>query len=500
MYNFIYKKSVLRGLLALLTLALLTSCGSKSGSSAGSTDDEYYHNDQAVKLFSWALENLNKTTHTIIDEYDTWPESEVRLTGSHLASLISKKTMEELWGCPIYLSGPHYDNGWNLWSEEFGHYNPEAIKRFISLERQVLSNESLVEKTRPLVDQYLKDKMICLIVIYQTIHDGENHEDVEGYLDYGSVLYNKPCFVRDLPIYHRYGDYWISFWVRRMSDGTDDLIYEAIYTAYTTYYGEEGLVCDDYDYDQYDVEPDYYDEEMDEDNPNPACDYFMTTVEGRDEKFYCTDGWDGVSKFAKPTFRDAVEKLDTTGEDGDYDSWAFSGLRIMGEHLFNLLSIREVEQLIGCPLYVSGPHKSYWNLNNEDEYGKYNITAIKRLKELADEILTDESFVNKTRPLIEKFLKLKLQYTLAIHQNLVETGKMYEYYDMLESGTYNYIRVPVVGDYPCYEDDTYLFANTSQSIQYFWIRRHAEGTEGLIYDLLLHIYDVYFHETNLKCK
>ncbi|MCF0191709.1 MAG: hypothetical protein HUJ96_10665 [Marinilabiliaceae bacterium] len=492
------KESFLRCSFLIIVVFVLTSCGAKKTDS-GSVDEGYYKNEQALTTFRWALENLDKTTHTFAG-YDYWPDCGIRVTGSHLVSLISYKTMEELLGCPIYLSGPHsaYD-GWNLNSEDFGHYNPEAIKRFISLEKQVLSDKAFVDKTSFLVDQYLRSKMRMLIGVYQILH----RPDVATLLSRDEItddeiLYCLPCLNENTGVYFNVGNHIISFWKRRSQDGTADLIYEALHFAYITYYEEDLIYCFEEYEEEYAGDGDYdeYEEEIGEE-------YDHTEVEGREgELFIYHKGWGDITKFAEPTFKDAVKKLDQTTHTlkSEFDYWPESGLRVMGSHLASLLTIREVEQLIGCPLYVNGPHHEEWDLHCEYCFGQYNILAIRRLGELADEILRDEGFVNLTRPLIEKFLKRQMRYAIAIYQNLAEKDCLQDLYNAYVENNFNYYAVEMVGETSCLEDETFLFGNTGQSIQYFWARRYSDGTDRLIYNILVKIYNTYFHETDLTCK
>ena len=87
--------------------------------------------DDNVQLFRDAALQLDNTRHTLTDEFDYWPDCGIRVTGSHLASLISLEGLQKLLPCPLFVSGPHdAKNGeWDLENpEQFGHYNPKAIQ------------------------------------------------------------------------------------------------------------------------------------------------------------------------------------------------------------------------------------------------------------------------------------------------------------------------------------------------------------------------------------
>ena len=47
-----------------------------------------------AQRFQEAAMNLDKTYHTLTDEFDYWPECGIRVTGSHLASLISLNELQ----------------------------------------------------------------------------------------------------------------------------------------------------------------------------------------------------------------------------------------------------------------------------------------------------------------------------------------------------------------------------------------------------------------------
>ena len=92
--------------------------------------------------FKEAALNLDKTYHTLVDEFDYWPECGIRVTGSHLASLISLSDLQEMLPYSLYLSGPHHDGQWDLDNEDdYGHYNPKAIKYLAGLAKTVVSDD-----------------------------------------------------------------------------------------------------------------------------------------------------------------------------------------------------------------------------------------------------------------------------------------------------------------------------------------------------------------------
>ena len=100
-----------------------------------------------AKRFKNAALNLDKTQHTLVDEYDYWPECGIRVTGSHLASLISLTDLQQMLPFPLYVSGPHHDGQWDLDNEDdFGHYNPEAIQYLANLAQKVVADKKSAKK------------------------------------------------------------------------------------------------------------------------------------------------------------------------------------------------------------------------------------------------------------------------------------------------------------------------------------------------------------------
>ena len=152
--------------------------------SAFNNDDS----DSVVQRFKDAVENLDKTSHTLVDEFDYWPECGIRVTGSHLASLISLTELEQMLPCPLYVSGPHHDGQWDLDNDdEFGHYNPEAIAYLGGIAQKVVSDKYFVKLTKPLVDNYLYRQMHIMMVIHDALYDGAFSQEEREKVFQGSV-------------------------------------------------------------------------------------------------------------------------------------------------------------------------------------------------------------------------------------------------------------------------------------------------------------------------
>ena len=203
-----------------------------------------------TQRFQEAAMNLDKTYHTLIDEFDYWPECGIRVTGSHLASLISLNELQEMLPCPLYVSGPHHDGEWDLNSEDdFGHYNPEAIEYLGSIAKKVVAEKKFVSLSKPLVDKYLYRQMHIMMVIHDALYDGSLSQaeretifstsvETKGW-DYGA--YDVGFFLQllnledDSYVYGNIDYRFLHFWARRWSDGTIDQFYDALSTIFKAY-------------------------------------------------------------------------------------------------------------------------------------------------------------------------------------------------------------------------------------------------------------------------
>lgn len=199
--------------------------------------------------FKNAALNLDKTYHTLTDEFDYWPECGIRVTGSHLASLISLTDLQNMLPYPLYLSGPHHDGQWDLDNEDdYGHYNPKAIEYLAGLAKTVVSDEFFVERSKPLVDKYLYRQMHIMMVIHDALYDGFTQEDRETILsssletkgnDYTSVggfELGRLNLEDGTYVYGNIDYRFLHFWARRWGDGTIDQFYQGLSTIFKAYY------------------------------------------------------------------------------------------------------------------------------------------------------------------------------------------------------------------------------------------------------------------------
>lgn len=217
-------------------------------------------NDNTERFKNAAL-NLDKTTHTLTDEFDYWPECGIRVTGSHLASLISLNELQQMLPCPLYVSGPHHDGQWDLDNEDdFGHYNPEAIQYLANLAQNVVADKKFVELSKPLVDRYLYRQMHIMMVIHDALYDGAHSQEererifrtsVETrgweYDDYDAGFYlNRLRLEDDSYVFSNISYRFLHFWARRWADGTIDSFYQGLSTIFKAYHPEYEFLAEAY--------------------------------------------------------------------------------------------------------------------------------------------------------------------------------------------------------------------------------------------------------------
>ena len=210
-----------------------------------------FDGDDNTQRFKNAALNLDKTYHTLTDEYDYWPECGIRVTGSHLASLISLPELQKMLPYPLYLSGPHTDGEWDLNNEkDFGHYNPKAIEYLSGLAKSVVSDKRFVERSKPLVGKYLYRQMHIMMVIHDALYTDFSKEDRENvfissleskgntYEPYGGFVLSRLRLEDGTYVYGNIDYRFLHFWARRWKDGTIDQFYQGLSTILKAYYPE----------------------------------------------------------------------------------------------------------------------------------------------------------------------------------------------------------------------------------------------------------------------
>ena len=268
--------------------------------------------EENVERFKDAAMELDNSYHTLSDEFNYWPECGIRVMGSHLASLISLKELEKMLPYPLYVSGPHRKGQWDLENDyDFGHYNPEAIEYLADLAKEVVADKKFVKESKPLVNEYLYDKMLIMMVLHDALYDKSLPELMES--DKNTLQLRKEIFKDIIEYKGGCGSYacdfqssifidvdswnqnsstehFLYFWARRWEDGTIDLFYEALSTVFKAYYPEYQYRVEDYywhdewyddwyDEDYYETYPDEEDEMLEITKLGQETDEIFTIVE-----------------------------------------------------------------------------------------------------------------------------------------------------------------------------------------------------------------------------
>ena len=454
--------------------------------------------------------NLDKTHLTLEWEYDYWPDGGIRNVGGHLASLISLSDLEKMLPCPLYVSGPHHDGEWDLYSGDYGHYNPEAIHYLSNLAKKVTSDKKFVAASKPLVDKYLYRQMLCMMVLHDAMYDEALFdEDYRDYLfnnvieNYGysdeeswflSNIYIDEVNNDDSYLFWNFNYEFFYWWARRWQDGTIDQFYDALSTVLTAYHPEY----------EYETEKYYYMEEYDEwdwgyyEETEYSCDL--------DDDEPIADNERIKEDKAVEILRKAATNLDKTELvlANEFDYWPECGLRVMGGHLFSLISLRTLNRMLPCDLYVSGPHHyNRWELEVPYDFGHYNPEAVKYLCNIAKKVVADKKFVEKTRPLVDQYLKRQMSIMKGLYDGLNDKDicpdKRAVLDDIMElkgETTYNW-GSNLSGQFMSeldLEDESSVYGNTGGMFLYWWARRDADGTMELFHQGLETIYNAYFPE------
>lgn len=466
--------------------------------------------DKNADRFKDAAMKLDNTHLTLEWEYDYWPDGNIRNVGGHLASLISLQELQQLLPCPLYLSGPHHNNEWNLYSDDFGYYNPEAIQYLSNLAKKVVSDKKFVAISKPLVDKYLYRQMVCMMVLHDVLYDNnvfdpdyrdyiftdiiENHGYSEEASWYLSNIYIEEANNDGDYLFGSFNYEFLYWWARRWKDGTIDKFYEGLSTIFKAYHPEYEYTTDKYyameEYDDWGW--DMYEETQ------YSCDLEDNDMISDDMRIKEDEAVD--------IFRRAASNLDKTGLvlANEFDYWPECGLRVMGGHLFSLISLYTLNRMLPCDLYVSGPHYyNRWNLNDPTDFGHYNPEAITYLGNLAKKVVADKKFVESTKPLVDQYLKRQMVIMKGLYDgmnnNEICPDKQAVLEDIMNREGNIYVNqencpaCELLGNLDL-EDGTYVYGNTGEMFLYWWGRRNVDGTMELFHDILETVYNAYYGE------
>ena len=116
----------------------------------------------------------------------------------------------------------------------------------------MVSDKKFIEKTKPLVDQYLKRQMFIMKGLYDGLNDKNVCNDKEAVLQslmetrghaYGTVANDFlgaliDTLEDDSYVYGNTGEMFLYWWARRDADGTMEQFHDVLETVYNAYYAE----------------------------------------------------------------------------------------------------------------------------------------------------------------------------------------------------------------------------------------------------------------------
>jgi hypothetical protein len=180
-------------------------------------------------------------------EMQSWlPDIGLRSLYYYARSELSLVTLGELFGTPVYVSGPH-DRDPVLGSAEFGHYDPRFVERVVEAAEALARDSARVERTRPAFERQLRRQALTYLLVYRAIHrdPGWYTQFERDYLAASGSA--ESTFIRfdDLqPMNQAFEDGGFSwyeadtaayFWVRREQDGSASTWVRAIEALLAAY-------------------------------------------------------------------------------------------------------------------------------------------------------------------------------------------------------------------------------------------------------------------------
>lgn len=161
------------------------------------------------------------------------------------------------------------------------------------------------------------------------------------------------------------------------------------------------------------------------------------------------------------------------------------------------VGLQFMEQLVGHPVFLKGPHQEKIDFNS-GSFGYYNPQFLEGLKPILGETLQNKLFVESTKTFYDTEIKQYLRtfflsYSISANRS-----------DIMET----YLKHIAKGEHESFSGPSFYlqeafrgFAESAEQSGYdvyegftcpgFWIRRSIDGTEGQFFDLLLLVLKTY---------
>ncbi len=289
-----------------------------------------------------------------------------------------------LFGAKVFVSGPHGEHP-DYDGKDFGHYNPEFVKRVRIVADLLSTDPQRVERTRAAFEARLRRQALTYRLVYAAMHEdptwfsrfrdkavaafGTDDATFVGYDDLRPLVdgFNKAG-------YDEYEtDTACYFWVRRDVDGTALAwihALDSLLAAYGVTVPERAPAL-----------------------PRGAA--LQEPVVSRPfELARALDGYELIVTTLEPAGeteadRALFERMKTYLPERGVRSLYFAARK----HA----TIAMVEQLFGTPVFRAGPHGEHPNFESRDDFGRYNPEFLRRLQLAAEGLRADAARVERTR-------------------------------------------------------------------------------------------------------
>jgi len=183
------------------------------------------------------------------EKSQSWLDVGVRSKYSCMKSNFSPLALEQIFGMPVYIKGPHKKSIDLNSLNEFGHYNPKFLKTLDSYLKKLMKKKAFDDKMTNLYENELKGLFQTYYLSYQYVNSN-NTKTSEIINEYKMLVEtakpNEDQFLR-APSYflqNSFSDYSDSmgdqgydiyeavtapgFWIRRKIDGTDKQFFKIL--------------------------------------------------------------------------------------------------------------------------------------------------------------------------------------------------------------------------------------------------------------------------------
>jgi hypothetical protein len=162
--------------------------------------------------------------------------------------------------------------------------------------------------------------------------------------------------------------------------------------------------------------------------------------------------------------------------------------------LSGLSNFKQLESISGVPVFKSGPHSDYLDLNSKKSFGHYNPQFLKWVSEKVMPILLAPSFRKANQGIFDDYLKVpaltfykSFYFAMSNPENFSKMIKLYETKLNSPNGF-------TEGAYPLFReaaDNIWDPLHCDSEAVLFWVRRSIDGSFRSFSGMLLQILDVY---------